>query len=102
MNKFTFKTRYGTFERVNKKQAINLFLKQHKTIYIVANKCRCDYTHPMTYPAALEYEAACEYVLDNRGLRNWFNNMINSFEYYNCNSEFGYYAAFYIKTDIAY
>lgn len=102
MHKLTFKTRYGTFERVNKRQAINLFLKEHKTIYIVANKCRCDYSHPATYPAALEYQRACKYTIDNIGVGNWFNNMVNSFEYYNCNNELGRYAAFYIKTDIAY
>lgn len=100
MIKLAFKTRFGTFTRVNKKRAINLFLKQHKTIYIVPNKCRCDYSHPLTYPAVLDYESLCERVIDDKGLRNLFIDMVNSFEYYNCNSELGYYAAFYIESEV--
>jgi len=28
-----------------------------------------------------------------------FDHRVNSFEYYNCNAELGYYAAYYIKED---
>ena len=69
---------------------------------MVACKCRCDYSHPLTYPARIDYNACKEYAIDDIGVSNYFNNIVNSFEYYNCNHELGYYASFYIKTDIAY
>lgn len=101
MYKYVFKTRYGTFERISKIKARKLFISNHQTIYIVANKCRCDYTHPLTYPASIDYERAKENCIDDIGLNNYFETIVNSFEYYNCNYECGYNAAFYIKTDIA-
>lgn len=101
MNKYVFKTRYGTFERISKTKARKLFVSKHQTIYIVSNKCRCDYTHPLTYPASIDYKRAKEFCIDDIGLKNYFVNIVNSFEFYNCNYECGYYAAFYIKTDIS-
>lgn len=101
MNKFIFKTRYGTFERISKRKARNLFVKEHKTIYIVADKCRCDYTHPLTYPASIDYNRSKEYFIDDIGANNYFTNIVNSFEFYNCNYECGYHASFYLKTDIS-
>ena len=38
-----------------------------------------------------------EFICDEIGVINDFNNLVNSFEYYNCiNSETGKYSAFYI------
>lgn len=38
-----------------------------------------------------------QFVVDEIGVVNDFNNLVNSFEYYNCiNSETGKYSAFYI------
>ena len=33
MNKYKFNTRYGTFERVQKRKALSLFVNQHKNIF---------------------------------------------------------------------
>lgn len=101
MNKYVFKTRYGTFERITKTKAQKLFVTKHQTIYIVADKCRCDYTHPMTYPSSIDYERAIEDIIDDTGLKNYFDNIVNSFQWYNCNYECGYRVAYYIKTDIS-
>ena len=100
MNKYVFNTRYGTFERVQKRKAVSLFVNQHKDIYIVANKCRCDYTHPLTYPYCIHYDVAKENTIDDIGIANWFKNIVNSVKYYNCNYECGYDVAYYVKTDI--
>ena len=38
-----------------------------------------------------------QFVIDEIGVTNDFNNLVNSFQYYNCpNTETGKYAAFYI------
>ena len=97
MKKYIFTERGCTFERVNKKAARAAY-KSGLTVII----CPCN-LRPFT-PWHNEYRMnrkdRAQFVVDEIGVANDFNNLVNSFEYYNCiNSKTGKYSAFYIPVE---
>lgn len=71
---------YKCWERISKKQARNLY---NKGVSLVVAPCR---VHPFGIMGRLEVKNSLGYDFDK-----W----VNEFEYYNCNYECGYYAAFW-------
>lgn len=73
------------FIRINKTKARNLFNKG-TDIMIVPCNVACDYSNVWIQP----------YMINNQAGRT-FDQIINEFEYYNCNDrETGLYTAYYI------
>ena len=83
MKKYSFTNEGKTWARVTKKQAMAAY-DSGFTVLLCPVKMR-----PFT-PWHLE-----AYVDKSYGYP--FNDTVNSFEYYNCNSETGRYTAFYIQ-----
>ena len=75
--------------RITKKEARKLFSGGVKFI-IVPCKCR-----PYNYNGSLGYTACIVDPLEMPDKYKCFDTFVNEFEYYNCNPELGYYAAFY-------
>ena len=75
--------------RITKKEARKLFRGGVKFI-IVPCKCR-----PYNYNGSLGDTAGIVDPLKMPDKYKCFDTFVNEFEYYNCNSELGYYAAFY-------
>lgn len=71
---------YKYWERISKRQARNLY---NKGASIVIAPCK---VHPFGVMGGLEI---------NNGLDYDFDQWVNRFQYYNCNYECGYYAAFW-------
>jgi len=94
MNKYTFNYNGFTFQRVNKNYARRAY-KNGLTVII----CPCN-LRPFTmwHPEQdINLKSREPFIIDEIGIVNDFNNLVNSFEYYNCpNSETGKYAAYYI------
>ena len=89
MNKITI----GKYTRISKATARKLFL-DGKTIAIVP--CKCDPDNKFFPAFTANRRDKEEFVIDEIGMKNYFDNMVNSFEYYNCQyNETGKYAAFY-------
>lgn len=76
--------------KVNKTKARNLF-NQGKTVYIVPCKVRFDFNNMWIKPYEINNSKIDEYTT--------FDTIINSFEYYNCNYELGYYTSYYVQAD---
>lgn len=79
------------YKKVNKPTARKLF-NGGKEVYLLPNKAN---------PIVLDpnYKGMYEpVVITKKGDEdNQFDRLVNSFEYYNCNNEVGYYAHYYIK-----
>lgn len=76
---------FDGLKRVNKKTARNIF-NNGGTIRICANKI-----NPTNDFYNLFMDINQDFVLEKN-----FDKLINQYEYYNCNSECGYYTAFYV------
>ena len=72
-----------TFTRINKARARNLVNKGGK-VYALPRLMRTG--NAWQAPALIELDEFAS-----------FDSWVNSYEYYNCSHETGYYAAFYIK-----
>ena len=95
MKKYTFSENGRTYKRISK-MAARAAYKNGLTVII----CPCN-LRPFT-PWRFEHRINRKYrehfVIDEIGVMNDFNNLVCSFEYYNCpNSKTGKYAAFYIE-----
>lgn len=94
MRKYTFTEKGHTFKRIDKKTARTAY-KNGLTVII----CPCNLRPftPWNNEHRMNRKDRAQFVLDEIGVVNDFNNLVNSFEYYNCiNSETGKYSAFYI------
>ena len=95
MKKYTFSENGHTYKRISKKAARAAY-KSGLTVVI----CPCNLRPftPWHNEHRMNRKDREHFVIDEIGVLNDFNNMISSFEYYNCpNSETGKYAAFYIE-----
>ena len=95
MRKYTFTEKGHTYKRINKKEARAAY-KNGLTVVI----CPCNLAPftPWHNEHRMNRKDRERFVIDEIGVLNDFNNVISSFEYYNCpNSETGKYAAFYIE-----
>lgn len=87
----------GQYTRISKRAAKRLYL-DGKTIYLCA--VNMNPLSPWVTPFDLNKSRREQFVIDETGLANDFDNYINSFEYYNCTcNETGRYTAFYIMED---
>ena len=94
MRKYTFTEKGHTFKRIDKKTARTAY-KNGLTVII----CPCNLRPftPWHNEHRINRKDRAQFVVDEIGVVNDFNNLVNSFEYYNCiNSETGKYSAFYI------
>lgn len=82
------------FKRIQKRTARRLY-NEGEIIYIVPCNVWPDFKgiwiKPMNISKNLEEERA-----GNLYVAMGFDSIINSYEYYNCNYELGYYTAFYV------
>lgn len=92
MREYTFSKNGRTYKRISKKAARSAY-KSGLTVII----CPCN-LRPTQYSHAMNRKDREQFVIDEIGVLNDFNNMISSFEYYNCtNTKTGKYSAFYIQ-----
>ena len=98
MYKYSFTNNGKAWERITKKQARAAY-KNGLTVII----CPCNLRPftPWHNEHRLNRKYREQFVIDEIGVINDFNNLVNSFEYYNCiNSKTGKYSAFYIPVEI--
>lgn len=94
MNKYTFSHNGKEFTRISKASARKQFL-QGKTVFVLP--CKVRFGSPWLSAFPISREAQKVYAIDEIGIKNRFESLVNSFEYYNCNSETGKYSAFYVE-----
>lgn len=83
-----------TFKRINKKTARRAY---KNGLTVIITPCNLKPFSPWHPEFHLNRESRKEFIADEVGIENDFNNWVNSFEYYNCiNTETGKYAAYYI------
>ena len=98
MNNYTFTHDGKTYSRINKASARKQYL-QGKTIFLLPCNFRFDSPWYSAFPA--NRKNAEQFTVDETGINNYFNQIVNSFEYYNCTCrETGKYAAFYIERKV--
>lgn len=78
----------GIYTRISKRTAKKMY-NDGKSVYIVPCKVYANDNNYWIKP----YEIKINKDIDP------FDRIVNSFEYYNCNHELGYYTAFYIKME---
>lgn len=94
MNKYCFTNNGKTWERITKKQARAAYVNG-LTVAICPVNFKL-FTQWL-YPYMASRESRKQFIIDDIGAKNDFNNIVSSFEHYNCfNDETGRYAAFYI------
>lgn len=94
MNKYTFTDDHGnTWTRINKKAAEKAFVNGKTVVAIPHNLRPFTPWHCEFYWNRSQYE---QFVADEIGMKNYFSNLCNSCEFYNCNAETGKYLAFYV------
>ena len=94
MRKYTCHEKGHTFKRINKKTARTAY-KNGLTVII----CPCNLRPftPWHCERRINRKDRAQFVLDEIGVVKDFNNVVGSFEYYNCiTSETGRYCAFYV------
>ena len=92
MRNYTFSENGRTCKRISKTAARSAYMAGSTVII-----CPCN-LRPTQYANRVNRKYREHFVIDEIGVVNDFNNMVGSFEYYNCpNSETGRYAAFYIE-----
>lgn len=76
-----------TYKRIRKDVARKLF-QEGRTVYLTPSNVSADDTNLWIKP----------YPINNRDEKD-FDVKVNQFEYYNCNSELGYYACFWTNKE---
>ena len=100
MNKYSFIDNGRAFERVSKATAKQAFIDGFIIALCPSNLRPGAPWHP---EMITDRELRGDYIIDDTGAENDFNNLLNSFEYYNCtNAETGKYTAFFIETGSNY
>lgn len=94
MRKYTFTHNGKEYNRISKKSARKQFL-QGRTVFLLP--CKFRFGSPWLSAFPISGEAQKVYAIDDIGLANRFDSLVNSFEYYNCNPETGKYSAFYVE-----
>ena len=100
MNKFEFKDNGRTFERVSKAVAKKAFIAGFTIAFCPSNLRPGAPWHP---EYITDREMRSDYITDDIGAANDFQNLLNSFEYYNCTtSETGKYSMFFVEASDNY
>ena len=90
MNKeLFFKSQGTTYKRITKPHARKLF-NQGKLICIAPVNANMYYALCNLYAFINNYDFDMNETLD-------FDKVVNEYEYYNCNSELGYYSKFFVN-----
>ena len=98
MKKYQYTEKGFTFERVNKRTARAAYINGLSVVACPVNLRPGAPWHP---ELVLNRKYRAQFIVDEIGIKNDFNNLIVSFEFYNCpNAETGKYAAFYIPVKI--
>nr|DAK97447.1 MAG TPA: hypothetical protein [Caudoviricetes sp.] len=91
MKKRSFTNNGKTWKRVPKNQACAAYVNG-LTVAI------CQVNFVPKYPYTTNRKSRERFIIDDIGARNDFNNVVSSFEHYNCtNAKTGKYAAFYME-----
>ena len=94
MRKLTFTDGGTTYRQITKRTAKKLYLQGFPVVL-----CPCN-LRPFTMwhcEHVIKKADRAQFVTDEIGAANDFDNLVNSFEWYNCqNSETGKYTAFYV------
>ena len=77
----------GEYTRIRKDVARRLY-KEGRTIYLTPSNIAASDSNPWIKP----------YPISNRSKRD-FDDIVNSFEFYNCCYELGYYSNFWINEE---
>lgn len=94
MKKYTYSENGFNFERIDKKTAKRAYLNGLTVILCPVNLRP---GKPYSPETPINRKSREQFIIDEIGAANDFNNYVASFEYYNCtNSETGHYTAFYI------
>ena len=95
MNNYTFSYNGKTYSRINKASARKQYL-QGRTVFLLP--CNFRFGSPWFSAYPMNRNRDENFVIDETGMENRFNSLVNSFEYYNCTCrETGEYAAFYVE-----
>lgn len=78
-----------TIQRINKRRAKREY-EAGKTVYLLPANCRL--VNPWVSLCPLRKE-------DELFERDYFDNRVRDYQYYNCNHELGYYPHYYIETN---
>lgn len=98
MKKYQYTDKGFIFERINKNAARAAYINGLSVVACPVNLRPGAPWHP---EAVLNRKDRAHFVIDEIGVKNDFNNIIASFEFYNCtNAETGKYTAFYIPVKI--
>lgn len=93
MNTYYINYNGYTFKRVNKKAARAAYING---LDIIITPCNLYPFGPWAPGYRLNKRSREAFCLDDIGIKNDFENLLDSFIYYNCNAEAGYYPAYYI------
>lgn len=94
MIKYSYTDKGFYFERISKKAARTAYINGLSVILCPVNLRPGKPYHPET---VINRKNRKQFTADEIGVKNDFNNYVNSFEFYNCpNRETGRYTAFYI------
>ena len=75
------------YRRIRKDVARRLF-KEGKTIYLTPSNVAANDSNPWIKPYPIDNQAGYD-----------FDDLVNGYEFYNCNYELGYYASYWINTE---
>lgn len=79
------------YRRISKKTAEKAYISGKTVVLCAVNLI------PWRFGIPINRKSRERFTADEIGVKNDFNNYVNSFEYYNCiNSETGKYTAFYV------
>jgi hypothetical protein len=96
MNRITFTDGSRTFTRVSKATARKAFVDGFLIAFCPSNLRPGAMWHPEYITSR---EARSDYIADDIGAANDFENLLNSFMYYNCTTnKTGKYTMFFIET----
>ena len=97
MRKYTFTEKGHTYKRICKKAARSAYMAG---LTVIICPCNLRPFTPWHNEHRMNRKDRAHLVIDEIGVMNDFNNLVNSFEYYNCaNAETGRYTAFYIEEE---
>ena len=97
MRKYNYTENGFNFERIDKTTARKAYINGLSVVACPVNLRPGKPYHPET---VLNRKNREQFTADEIGVKNDFDNLINSFEFYNCtSSETGRYTAFYIPVE---
>lgn len=97
MRKYSYTENGFNFERIDKTTARKAYINGLSVVACPVNLRPGKPYHPET---VLNRKNREQFTADEIGVKNDFDNLINSFEFYNCtSSETGRYTAFYIPVE---